>query len=126
MWTNNEGQKVQVAVKCINGNITSIDAISAELMKTATILQCLDHECLLRLYGVVITPSVTMLVEELAPLRSLGECLREPLLQRSFPLSRLHTFAQQVCNAMKFLESRRIVHGDLALKNVMVFSKLRV
>lgn len=95
-------------------------------MKTATILQCLDHECLLRLYGVVITPSVTMLVEELAPLRSLGECLREPLLQRSFPLSRLHTFAQQVCNAMKFLESRRIVHGDLALKNVMVFSKLQV
>jgi serine/threonine protein kinase len=118
--------QMQVAVKCIDNSVLLVDAVNAELMKTVAILQCLDHDSLLRLYGAVVTPASTMLVMELAPLRSLAECLRDTLLQRSFTAARLHVFTLQVCSAMAFLESKHIVHGDLALKNVMVVSKTKV
>lgn len=65
-------------------------------------------------------------VTELAPMRSLLECLKEPTLRSDFPLSRLCDFAQQICDGMSYLESKRLIHRDLAARNILVFSKHKV
>lgn len=65
-------------------------------------------------------------VTELAPMRSLLECLKEPTLRLDFPLSRLCDFAQQICDGMSYLESKRLIHRDLAARNILVFSKHKV
>ncbi len=65
-------------------------------------------------------------VTELAPLRSLLECLREPDLRTSFPVSTLHNFAIQIARGMAYLEEERLVHRDLAARNIFVFAKDRV
>ena len=49
-------------------------------------------------------------VTELAPLRSLLECLKEPNLRASFPVLTLCGFAIQICDGMQYLESKRLIH----------------
>lgn len=71
--------------------------------------------------------SIIMLqVTELAPMRSLLECLKEPSLRLDFPIPKLCDFAQQVCDGMSYLESKRLIHRDLAARNILVFSKNKV
>ena len=65
-------------------------------------------------------------VTELAPMRSLLECLKEPSLRVEFPLPRLCDFAQQICDGMSYLESKRLIHRDLAARNILVFNKSMV
>ena len=63
---------------------------------------------------------------ELAPLRSLLECLKEPALRQSFPVPSLCDFSIQVCNGMQYLESKRLIHRDLAARNILVFTKNKI
>ena len=35
----------------------------------------------------------------------------------------LSNFGQQICEGMKYLESKRLIHRDLAARNILVFSK---
>lgn len=52
----------------------------------------------------------TLKVTELAPLRSLLECLKEPSLRASFPVMSLCDFAIQICSGMHYLETQRFIH----------------
>ena len=79
--------------------------------------------CYFRLFGVVLDSSRIMIITELAQLRSLLECLKEPNLRSTLTVSCLASFAQQICSGMKYLESRRLIHRDLAARNILVFSK---
>lgn len=65
-------------------------------------------------------------VTELAPLRSLLECVREPALRGSFPVTTLAEFAYHIADGMAYLENRRLIHRDLAARNVLVFTKDKV
>ena len=65
-------------------------------------------------------------VSELAPLRSLLECLKEPALRSSFPVQQLADFATQICDGMAYLEAKRLIHRDLAARNILVFAKDKV
>jgi len=65
-------------------------------------------------------------VTELAALRSLLECLKDPLMRQDFPLPRLCDFAQQVSDGMSYLEGKRLIHRDLAARNILVFNKATV
>lgn len=72
----------------------------------------IDHPNIVRFFGVVL-PNVEgslMLVTELAPLRSLLECLKEPSLRSSFPVLTLCDFAYQICDGMQYLEANRLIH----------------
>ena len=89
-------------------------------------MHSIDHKQIVQLYGVVLDTQSLMLVTELAPLRSLLECLKEPALRSSFPVLTLCDFALQICDGMQYLESKRLIHRDLAARNILVFSKFQV
>ncbi|XP_034839376.1 activated Cdc42 kinase-like [Maniola hyperantus] len=122
-WTTGN-QRLQVAIKCLgNERMTSN---STEFLKEAAVMHSIDHPNIVRLYGVVLHLDSLMLVTELAPLRSLLECLREVTLRSNFSVVVLCNFAEQICDGMTYLENKRLIHRDLAARNILVFSKDRV
>lgn len=123
VWTN-DGERIQVAIKCLSRERMQNNPI--EFLKEAAIMHAIDHEHVVRLYGVVLDTNSLMLVTELAPLRSLLECLKEPSLRTSFPVTSLCDFSVQIADGMQYLEAKRLIHRDLAARNILVFSKNKV
>lgn len=98
-----------------------------EFLKEAGIMHSIEHENIVRLYGVVLDTENLMLVTELAPLRSLLECLKDSGLKVSFlTVPTLCDFAAQICAGMMYLENKRLIHRDLAARNILVFNKDQV
>lgn len=98
-----------------------------DFLKEAAIMHSIEHENIVRLYGVVLDTDSLMLVTELAPLRSLLECLKDSSLRCNFlTVPTLCEFAIQICNGMMYLENKRLIHRDLAARNILVFSKNKV
>ncbi|XP_057330388.1 activated Cdc42 kinase-like isoform X4 [Microplitis mediator] len=123
VWSN-DGERIQVAIKCLSRERMQNNPI--EFLKEAAIMHAIDHEHIVRLYGVVLDTNSLMLVTELAPLRSLLECLKQPSLRVSFPVISLCDFAIQIADGMQYLEAKRLIHRDLAARNILVFSKNKV
>ena len=121
VWTDDDGMRHQVAVKCLSKERMQNNTI--EFMKEYDIMQAIDHKSIVRLYGVILDAAQIMLITELAPLRSLLECLREPSLRSTFTVPCLANLSSQICQGMAYLESRRLIHRDLAARNILVFSK---
>ncbi|KAK2705842.1 hypothetical protein QYM36_016000 [Artemia franciscana] len=124
VWTNEDGERIQVAIKCLSNDRLQTNPM--EFLKEAAIMHTIDQEHIVRLYGVVLDTNALMLVTELAPLRSLLECLKEIALKSSFTVPVLCDFAIQICDGMHYLESKRLIHRDLAARNILVFSKNKV
>ncbi|KAJ8737370.1 hypothetical protein PYW07_000641 [Mythimna separata] len=122
-WTTGN-QRLQVAIKCLGHE--RMTSNSTEFLKEAAVMHSIEHPNIVRLYGVVLHLDSLMLVTELAPLRSLLECLREVSFRLNFPVPNLCEFAEQICDGMTYLESKRLIHRDLAARNILVFSKDRV
>lgn len=122
VWTAEDGRKLPVAVKCLNARDMANGL--EEFLREASVMQALHHDNILRLYGVVLDSTLSpMLVTELAPLRSLLECMKDEEQRKFLTVPRLCDFAQQICAGMTYLESQRFVHRDLAARNVLVASK---
>ncbi|VDM30884.1 unnamed protein product [Hydatigera taeniaeformis] len=118
------GRQLQVAVKVLD--LERFPTKLDDFLKEAAIMNSLDHPDIVRLYGICVASKCLRLVTELAPLRSLLECLREPDLRASFPVATLHNFAIQIARGMAYLEEERLVHRDLAARNILVFAKDKV
>ena len=41
----------------------------------------------------------------------------------SLSVSQTHSYAEQIANAMRYLEEKRLVHRDLAAKNIFIYEK---
>ncbi|CAD7077648.1 unnamed protein product [Hermetia illucens] len=124
VWTNGT-ERIQVAIKCLSRE--RMQSNPMEFLKEAGIMHSIDHENIVRLYGVVLGTDSLMLVTELAHLRSLLECLKDSGLRVNFlTVPTLCEFAMQICNGMMYLENKRLIHRDLAARNILVFSKNKV
>ncbi|XP_072931190.1 activated Cdc42 kinase-like isoform X2 [Epargyreus clarus] len=121
---NTGKQRLQVAIKCLGHE--RMTSNSTEFLKEAAVMHSIEHPNVVRLYGVVLHLDNLMLVTELAPLRSLLECLREVSLRPNFPVPTLCEFAEQICDGMTYLEQKRLIHRDLAARNILVFTKDKV
>ncbi|CAH8667698.1 unnamed protein product [Heterobilharzia americana] len=96
---------------------------TCDFLNEIAMMHRLDHPDIVRLLGVCVEINTIKIVTELAPLRSLLECLRESELRSSFSVPILHKFSLQIARGMSYLEECGLVHRDLAARNVLVFSK---
>ncbi|XP_030843117.1 uncharacterized protein LOC587777 isoform X4 [Strongylocentrotus purpuratus] len=122
VWSNREGNQIPVAVKCLSPEKLSLDKCQQDFLKEAAIMHSLNHEHLVKLYGVVLdVDSSLMLVTEFAPLRSLAENMKQEALKPAFPITLLLDFSVQITDAMRYLHMSNIIHRDLAARNILLF-----
>ncbi|KAM4716930.1 non-receptor tyrosine-protein kinase TYK2 [Anableps anableps] len=115
---SNDGTGEFVAVKALkqeNGTVPQ------GWMKEIEILKCLYHSNIVKYKGLCTEAGrlEVQLIMEYVPLGS----LREYLPKNKILLPQCLMFAQQICQGMEYLHSKRYVHRDLAARNVLVESK---
>jgi len=108
---------VEVAIKTMKPGTMSSEAFLGE----AQIMKQCDHPNLVRLYAVCTTEEPFYIITEFMVGGSLLIYLRND--RNELGIQSMIDMCSQIANGMKYLEERKLVHRDLASRNVLVGDK---
>lgn len=116
-WRPGGGPAIPVAVKVLKADV-SMPGVVEDFFKEVQSMHVLDHPNLIHLHGVVLSKPL-MMVTELADRGSLLDTLHTRTLKH-LSLTHIWRWAVEVATGMAYLETRRILHRDLACRNVFL------
>ncbi|XP_054720282.1 epidermal growth factor receptor-like [Uloborus diversus] len=116
VWVpEDENVKIPVAIKVLRDG--SCPSSNKDFLEEAYIMASVDHPNLLKLLAVCMA-SQSMLVTQLMPLGCLLDYVRSN--KDKIGSKPLLSWSAQIARGMAHLEERRMVHRDLALRNVLL------
>lgn len=105
----------EVAIKMLSLSLS--DKEKSNILLEANVMAQLEHQNLVSLVGVVTKVSPVLLVMELCA----NGCLLDYLKETSaIPYKQKLFIAREVCEGAQYLASRRLVHRDIAARNVLI------
>lgn len=119
-WNSEHASSWPVAIKVLRDQPNK----NKEFLDEAYMMASVNHPNLVRLLGVCMTPNQLMLV---TPLMIFGNLLDHVhKYENAIDSKLLLEFSKQIAQGMNYLEGRRMVHRDLALRNVLLKTMKRV
>lgn len=108
-------QEVKVVLKVLGSGHRDI---SLAFFETASMMRQVSHKHIVLLYGVCVRHQENIMVEEFVQLGPLDQFLS----RQKIPLSTSWKFqvAKQLASALSYLEDKRLVHGFVCAKNILL------
>ncbi|OAF67842.1 hypothetical protein A3Q56_04420 [Intoshia linei] len=111
--------ETDVAIKEFKIDLAEGDDVMVSFNKELEIMKAMQHPNIVKLLGVLKSPP-SIIIE-------LAKCgqFRNYLIKNGKDMTTIMylQYIYQVCSALSYLESKKIVHRDIACRNVLVFSK---
>eukprot|EP00040_Diaphanoeca_grandis_P034240 m.211769 g.211769 ORF g.211769 m.211769 type:complete len:1090 (+) comp33110_c1_seq1:114-3383(+) len=117
--TEGQDKSINAAVKLMRPNLGHVDG--SDFLNEAVIMLKFDHPDVLNLVGVCIEKKPWLIVVRFMHYKDLGLVLKHSKRLGVKLLSHEMThFCMQVSSGMKYMESKRFIHRDIAARNVLL------